>query len=326
MNKADIVDLLLSMCYSACNAGRISFFFPSGVRGLDEETAAESFLLGDVSAFDAAKFALNEDGQPKPDIQKLKMVMDLCPAINELKEYAYEGDVVLKKYLTSIHCLLYPLLAWIVTSNRCHLRRLSEEQRIKSFDTEWQFALCAQTPEKEAEFQGLQKNNGSFLAFHGSPMGNWHSILRMGLRNYSKTKHQSNGAAYGSGIYFGKNFSLSWNYCKPGTHQSWSKSRYGANMSCMALCEICYHTDDAHHHKDDINAVADGDNVAQTANFGTRETNAKNRWVKTSQIYVVDDEECVTTRFFLIFENTSGYKNIQANSVVIPQVVHRNAI
>ena len=52
-------------------------------------------------------------------------------------------------------------------------------------------------------------------------------------------------------------------------------------------------------------------------------TNKQNRWVKTSGIYVVDQEECVMTRFFLIFPKTSGYKQLEANSLMgsLPNVV-----
>ena len=345
LNRPDIVDLLISMTYSASNAGRIQFFFPTGVRGLDSDTENESFLLSssgsgpptedDMKNFDPDKFANNDNNppQPKPDINKLKTVIDLCPAIDSLKPWAKEGDVTLKKELTKIHCLLYPLLIWIITSNRCHLRRLSESDRIKAIETEYQFALCSATPTREKEFQDLRQSNGSFLAWHGSPMGNWHSILRMGLRNYSKTKHQSNGAAYGSGIYFGRNFSLSWGYCRPGSNPGWKKSVFGTSMSCMALCEICYHKDDAKHHigkgdvymktdKYDSDASIKKAQYVKTSDW-QKTTNKQNRWVKTSGIYVVDQEECVMTRFFLIFPKTSGYKQLEANSLMgsLPNVV-----
>ena len=345
LNRPDICDLLISMTYSASNAGRIQFFFPSGVRGLDPDTQNESFLLSssgsgqpseqDLKNFDSAKFALNEAGQPKPDINKLKTVIDLCPSIQEMQIWAKDGDVILKKELTKLHCLLYPLLVWIITSNRCHLRRLSENDRIKAIETEYQFALCSATPDREKEFQDLRESNGSFLAWHGSPMGNWHSILRMGLRNYSKTKHQSNGAAYGSGIYFGRNFSLSWGYCRPGTNPGWKKSKFGTQMSCMALCEICYHKDDAIHHKGKGDVYVDNDKYDSNqskkkaqyvkSSDWQRTTNKTNRWVKTSGIYVVDQEECVMTRFFLIFPKTSGYKSLEANSLMgaLPRVVKK---
>ena len=51
--------------------------------------------------------------------------------------------------------------------------------------TPYQYMLLTSTPEKEARFAALKKQYGSFMAFHGSPMENWHSILHNGLRNMS---------------------------------------------------------------------------------------------------------------------------------------------
>lgn len=52
--------------------------------------------------------------------------------------------------------------------------------------TPYQYMLLTSTPEKEARYAALKKTYGSFMAFHGSPMENWHSILHNGLRNMSK--------------------------------------------------------------------------------------------------------------------------------------------
>jgi poly [ADP-ribose] polymerase 6/8 len=51
--------------------------------------------------------------------------------------------------------------------------------------TEHQYMFLSSPPEKESKFQELKKKKGSFWAFHGSPFANWHSILRVGLKNYS---------------------------------------------------------------------------------------------------------------------------------------------
>ena len=159
------------MTYSASNAGRIQFFFPTGVRGLDAGTENESFLLSssgsgpptedDMKNFDPDKFANNDNNppQPKPDINKLKTVIDLCPDIESLKPWASEGDVTLKKELTKIHCLLYPLMVWIITSNRCHLRKLPESDRIKAIETEY---LCIKPATTRRENFKFGQSNGSF--------------------------------------------------------------------------------------------------------------------------------------------------------------------
>ncbi len=37
--------------------------------------------------------------------------------------------------------------------------------------------------------------------FHGSPLGNWHSILRSGIKNMSGTRFMTTGQAHGPGVY-----------------------------------------------------------------------------------------------------------------------------
>ena len=104
-------------------------------------------------------------------------------------------------------------------------------------------------------------------------------------------------------------------YCRPGSNPGWNRSKF-ANMSCMALCEICYHADDAHHHVNkQVNSSSQNPDY-MTDTFGSRKKDPKNRWVKTSGIYVVDQEECVMTRYFLIFPNKHGYKGLEANSLM----------
>lgn len=63
----------------------------------------------------------------------------------------------------------------------------------------------------EDQFNKVEK---STYLFHGSAAENWHSILRNGLKNYSGTAKQTNGAAFGSGIYLAKNSSISMGYSR----------------------------------------------------------------------------------------------------------------
>ena len=70
-----------------------------------------------------------------------------------------------------------------MATNRCHVVRLPPGDQLKSASTALQFVMKNAAPEKEARFQALKAEHGSFYAFHGSPTGNWHSILRLGLRN-----------------------------------------------------------------------------------------------------------------------------------------------
>ncbi len=66
----------------------------------------------------------------------------------------------------------------------------------------------------ENEFNNLivsTNNNYSYL-FHGSAKDCWHSILRNGIKIFSNTSLQFNGAAYGPGIYMSDNFSFAATY------------------------------------------------------------------------------------------------------------------
>ena len=63
--------------------------------------------------------------------------------------------------------------------------------RVEGVHTEHQFLLKSNPPEKERAFKQLKSDHhGSFHAFHGSGLGNWHSIIRKGLKNYSGTEKQ----------------------------------------------------------------------------------------------------------------------------------------
>lgn len=126
-------------------------------------------------------------------------VLDTLPPIKDLAQF--QTSEALRAHLDTYHKLLYPLLRWIITSNRAHLARLKEHEKVNGTGTNLQFMFLSSPPEKERKFQAAKKKHGSFWAFHGSHFGNWHAILRTGLRNLSNTELMSAGAVYGAGIY-----------------------------------------------------------------------------------------------------------------------------
>ena len=102
-----------------------------------------------------------------------------------------------------------------------------------------QFVLSTGPLEKEAEFQTLKAESGTLFAWHGSSWGNWHSIIRNGLKNMSKTKHMSTGAANGDGIYFADDWSTSITYCgSRASVKQWQHSEFLGGRQCLALCEV----------------------------------------------------------------------------------------
>ena len=166
--------------------------------------------------------------------------------------------------------------------------KLPDDKRIPQIKTDHQFVMRSQTPERAEAFNNKKSSNGSvFYAWHGSGIYNWHSILRMGLKNYSNTKYMSAGAAYGAGIYTAEQSSTSLGYCtRGGGGISWQGSRFGQNVCCMALCEI---------------------------------VGPKSKWDKNNGIYVISDEDCVATRYFFLFDSTNGLGGLSANSLTLPK-------
>jgi len=159
----------------------------------------------------------------------VKQIMAAFPPMERL----CTGDPgQIKAILDQAHPYAFPLFQWIIQSNLCHIVKLSPEQSLECMKTRHQYLLLSASPDKEARFHELKSQHGtrqlarrrvrawlpfevemvtdssrswcvvgSFFAFHGSSIENWHAIIRTGLRNASGTKLQVNGAAYGKGIY-----------------------------------------------------------------------------------------------------------------------------
>ncbi|KAK0740940.1 hypothetical protein B0T18DRAFT_393660 [Schizothecium vesticola] len=117
-----------------------------------------------------------------------------------------------------------------------------EQERIGGMDGWVQFRFAQGSPDKELRFkQALQaeasltgvKGCPTLLAWHGSPVSNWHSILRTGL-NFETL---ANGRAYGNGVYFSPHYQTSHGYCGNRATLRWKNSEL-AVQSCVSLNEI----------------------------------------------------------------------------------------
>ena len=215
------------------------------------------------------------------DFALLKQVFEKMPNVNDMAACKTNND--LKKKLDEIHHLTYPLLQWILSSNRSHLMKIKNKHHLKGLG-DYQYLLCASTPEKEERFRArreamkkLDGGTGSFWAWHGSALANWHAILRLGLKNYSNTSMMSAGAAYGPGIYLAKSIGTSVSYMREPV-KGWHNSNITKGFNAIALCE-----------------VVDERKVKNT------------KCHDHGGVYVVEDEDLVCTRFFFIFPG--GYTN-----------------
>jgi poly [ADP-ribose] polymerase 6/8 len=271
LRDPDVMDLMITMLFCACKAGRIELAFPDNVQFQTADGTEHRFM---------------RRGEQNREL--LSQVVDLIPSVDDMLALAQNGN--LRVHLDSLHPLLYPLLRWLISSNRAHLRRLAPEEAVQGLGTSLQFVLLTGPVERESYFQHLkaetakQKGEGSIFAFHGSAVGNWHSILRMGLKNYSNTKYMSAGAAYGAGVYFATHMSTSLGYCTRHGTSGWPRSRFGGGCMFMALCEL-------------INRPEE-----YTSNTGG--------------IIVIPKEEYITTRYLLVNPSGEAYSlSLQINLV-----------
>ncbi|KIJ34113.1 hypothetical protein M422DRAFT_783010 [Sphaerobolus stellatus SS14] len=139
----------------------------------------------------------------------------------------------------------WQMLRWCVASSTAYIEEImDEDDKVCNISQEYrQFRFNVGAPDKEARYhealKGIQKKNKNaqkypaLYAFHGSPMRNWHSIVREGLL----LKEAINGRAFGNGVYFAKDASISMGTYATSTHVRWSKSAISPS-SCFALAEI----------------------------------------------------------------------------------------
>ena len=102
---------------------------------------------------------------------------------------------------------------WAIVTSPVRIIPLTAPERF-SLDTPFQFILKHKnSSSRERRFRNARNRGKTLLAWHGSRVENWHSIVRNGLKVYSGSKNQVNGAAYGKGIYVSPHSSTSLGYC-----------------------------------------------------------------------------------------------------------------
>ena len=76
----------------------------------------------------------------------------------------------------------------------------------------------------------------SFFAYHGSALGNWHSLFRVGCTNVTLIPGVNTTNAFGPGIYFGVSSATSMGYSGNGGDCSnfWKGERSGGFVFCLA--------------------------------------------------------------------------------------------
>jgi len=112
-----------------------------------------------------------DDKDPtKKNIAALLELMSFMPSVEELIQLKDLSS--LKKFLDQKAPLAFPLLRWIIASNRAHLAKLDPKDRIEKMKLNINMFLSPS--EKESKFQMLKAKKGSFMV----------QVLQTGTQSY----------------------------------------------------------------------------------------------------------------------------------------------
>ncbi|KAI6837602.1 hypothetical protein KC340_g4255 [Hortaea werneckii] len=183
-------------------------------------------------------------------------LLDTLPNVKCMQEYLSRNRPNdLKSWVDRISPAALSLLRWIIASNRACIMQVDgdtaaqDADRVSGMNGYMQFRFAMGAPDKEQRFltaiRDTKKRLGlqypTIFAWHGSPLYNWHMIIREGL-HYKNADH---GRAYGDGVYHAKDAGTSITYCgiqyySPGgiaTSSAWPQSLLRVN-SALAMNEI----------------------------------------------------------------------------------------
>lgn len=233
-----------------------------------------------------------------------------------LAQKQHSQDPSLKNWRERLSESTLNLLRWIIASNRSCIMQVDRASPLGTQDTpnKWsaapvdsgsstsvagaedrvsgmanwmQFRFAQGAPDKEQRFidsvnevaAHTRKKHPTLFAWHGSPLSNWHSIVRQGL-NYNESLH---GRAFGNGVYMSPHCTTSLGYSNmygAGYGQSnntsiWPNSRL--RISCaLSLNEV---------------------------------VNAPEQFTSKSPHYVVDKIDWIQTRYLFLKVDAQVHQN-----------------
>jgi len=185
--------------------------------------------------------------------QAISVLLDMLPPIQDMKTYLLrKAQSPLSSWVDRLSPAALGILRWIIASNRACIVQVDEEAEVaggrKGEDRLYgmpgwaQFRFAMGAPDKERRFiqavrgtsDRLHLKYPTLFAWHGSPMQNWHSIIREGL-HYNETLH---GRAFGNGVYHALDVNTSLGYSGMGYGPcNWPNSELKVQQA-LALNEI----------------------------------------------------------------------------------------
>ncbi len=223
--RPNVCDLLLCFTYATCkNTHRRNIVFPD----LPEQMMS----------------LCDNDRNETYDL--ILKILDMAPSIEEMRKQKDKDE--LKVILFKTHKAAGYLLRWIITTANSHLEFLDKGDKdfekscdFKDSEVKAVFRYLSNPPEKEIKFNEFKKKRGAIHhhGYHGSPIENWHSIIRTSLKNYSGQEgKQIHGAAYGNGVYLATDSRTSLGYMGYGVKDTTWKNSIYKNITCMVYCKI----------------------------------------------------------------------------------------
>ena len=195
-------------------------------------------------------YEINFDALSNQDkANMMLLLMNLIPSVTEMKDYLkQENNRSLAGWRSRVSPATMGLFRWIIASNRSCIMQVDNEasdfnpktplglkpgeQRIGGIKGWLQFRFAMGAPDKEKRFHRcLSKGNQeypSLFAWHGSPLYNWHGIVREGL-NFQEVQH---GRAYGNGCYHARDWMTSASYTSMGPRGVELNSFQAVSLRC----------------------------------------------------------------------------------------------
>ena len=212
----------------------------------------DRFMDVDLYLFNGEFDELNDNAKCSAILTLLDMIPQVTEMITFLKKQSSSRDLGLKLWRERMPASVINVLRWIIASNRSCIMQVDKladrgtfdslqapEDRVTGMDGYMQFRFAQGAPDKEQRFLDcLQKETQyeafpTLWAFHGSPLHNWHSIIREGLH----FKEIAHGRAYGNGVYLSNNASTSTSFQGGQGVASWTNSILQIS-SALSLNEV----------------------------------------------------------------------------------------
>lgn len=179
------------------------------------------------------------------------ILLETLPSVAEMRTFlqSHNGRMKsLQAWTDRISPAALGVLRWIIASNRSCIIQVDDqegdtpkaEERVSGMPDWMQFRFAQGAPDREQRFVRSVRETSEHLkyptlfAWHGSPLRNWHDILREGL-HFRKVQH---GRAYGHGVYHALEVSTSLGYSS-GSHRTFTWPQSGLQISAaVALNEV----------------------------------------------------------------------------------------